>query len=301
MAQFPRRELVKEIGPHTVSEMSSVETPRQPASSANGSVFGRLLKEWRNRRGFSQLDLALAARTTQRHLSFIESGRATPSRDMILRISGTLDIPLRQQNALLLAAGYAPAWRERDFSTPDLAMVDKALDYMLAQHEPYPAFVVDRRWNLLRANRGAIALTEFLLGPSPTEPAPEPVNLALALMSSNGLRPVIVNWEDVAHYFLRGVQADAQADGASETLGLLNRLLAQPGVAALSGVPPPTDNQVPVLPIHFRKGDTSLSLFTTIATLGTPRDVTLQEVRIESFFPMDDATARLFRDWADGK
>jgi hypothetical protein len=105
----------------------------------------------------------------------------------------------------------------------------------------------------------------------------------------------------VAHYFPRGVQADAQADGASETLRLLNRLLALPGFAALSEGPPPTDSQVPVLPIHFRQGDTSLSLFTTIATLGTPRNVTLQEVRIECFFPMDDATARLFRDSANGK
>jgi transcriptional regulator with XRE-family HTH domain len=182
----------------------------------NGSPFGRLLKEWRGRRGFSQLDLALATRTTQRHLSFIESGRATPSRDMILRITGTMEIPLRQQNALLLAAGYAPIWGERDLSAPDVAMVNTALDYMLGQHEPYPAFVVDGRWNLLRANRGAIKLTEFLLGPSPAEAPADPVNLAIALMSAEGLRPFITNWQEVAHYCLRGVQADAQADGAPE-------------------------------------------------------------------------------------
>jgi transcriptional regulator with XRE-family HTH domain len=266
----------------------------------NGSPFGRLLKEWRGRRGFSQLDLALATRTTQRHLSFIESGRAAPSRDMILRISGTMDIPLRQQNALLLAAGYAPIWSQRALSAPDVAMVSSALDYMLGQHEPYPAFVVDRHWNLLRANRGAINLTEFLLGPSRVEPPADPVNLAIALMSAEGLRPFIANWQEVSHYFLRGVQADAQADGAPETLALLNRLLALPDVAALSDGPPPADTQAPVLPIHFRRGDTSLSLFTTIATLGTPRDVTLQEVRIESFFPMDDPTARLCREWAGG-
>jgi transcriptional regulator with XRE-family HTH domain len=283
-----------------VSAMSSVDPLRQPASSSGGSAFGRLLKEWRDRRGFSQLDLALAARTTQRHLSFIESGRATPSRDMILRISGTLDVPLRQQNVLLLAAGYAPRWRERDLSAPDLAMVDKALDYVLAQHEPYPAFVVDRRWNLLRANRGAATLTEFLLGPSPAEPHSEPVNLAVAMMSAEGVRPFITNWEEVAHYLLRGVQADAQTDGAPETLALLNRLLALPDVAALPEGPPPTDSPVPVLPIHFRKGESSLRLFTTIATLGTPRDITLQEIRVECFFPMDDVTARLFRDWANG-
>jgi hypothetical protein len=239
--------------------------------------------------------LALAVRTTQRHLSFIESGRATPSRDMILRLSGTMDIPLRQQNALLLAAGLAPVWRERDLSAPDLAMVNTALDYMLRQHEPYPAFVVDCRWNLLRANMGAVGLTEFLLGPSSdVPPSAEPTNLAIALMAAEGLRPFLTNWEEVAHYFLRGVQADAQADGAAETLALLNRLLALPDVAALTERPPSAETQAPVLPMLFRKGDKRLSMFTTIATLGTPRDVTLQEVRIESFFPMDDVTARFF-------
>lgn len=281
-----------------MSALSSRRTVRERATGACTPPFGRLLKEWRHRRSLSQLDLALAVRTTQRHLSFIESGRATPSRDMILRLSETMDIPLRQQNALLLAAGYAPVWAERDLSAPDLAMVTTALDYMLAQHEPYPAFVVDHRWNLLRANRGAVALTEFLLGPAPAEPPAEPVNLAVALMSFTGLRPFITNWEEVAHYFLRGVQTDAQADGSPDTLALLNQLLMLPDVAALTESRPPTETQVPVLPMLFQQGNKWLSMFTTIATLGTPRDVTLQEVRIECFFPMDDTTAQQFRDWA---
>jgi transcriptional regulator with XRE-family HTH domain len=278
--------------------MNRAEASTETASPPNRSVFGQLLKAWRERRGFSQLDLALAARTTQRHLSFIESGRATPSREMILRVSGTMDIPLRQQNALLLAAGYAPAWAQRDLSAPDLAMVDKALDYMLGQHEPYPAFVADRRWNLLRANRGAATLTEFLLGPPSPEPPSEPVNLAIALMSPESLRPFISNWDEVAHYFLRGVQGDAQADGSPETLALLNRLLALPDVSALTEGPPPAETQAPVLPIHFQRNKTSLRLFTAIATLGTPRDVTLQEVRIEFFFPLDKVTGDLLRAWA---
>jgi len=180
-----------------------------PARSAavprlgNGAL-GRLLKQWRGRRGYSQLDLALAARTTQRHISFLESGRAAPSRDMVLRLAATLNLPLRQQNVLLLAAGYAPAWRERDLSAPGLATVTRALDYILAQHEPFPAFVVDRRWNLLRANRGAARLTEFLTGSPPAEPTGEPINLAMALMSPEGLRPFIANWPEVALHFLRG-------------------------------------------------------------------------------------------------
>jgi transcriptional regulator with XRE-family HTH domain len=270
---------------------------RQEATS-NGSAFGRLLKEWRGRRGLSQLGLAVAARTTQRHLSFIESGRATPSRDMVLRLGATLSLPLRQQNALLLAAGYAPAWKERDLSTPDLAVVNRALDYMLAQHEPYPAFVIDRCWNLLRANRGALNLTEFLTGPTaPTLPS-GPINLAVALLAPEGLRPFIVNWPEVALYFIRGVQADAHADGMPETADLLKRLLVLPDVSALSEPAMPEESQSPLLPIHFRRDATSLRLFTTIATLGTPREVTLEEIRIEFFFPVDEPTAQAFSNWA---
>jgi len=263
-----------------------------------GSAFGRLLKDWRERRGLSQLALAIAARTTQRHLSFVESGRATPSREMVLRLGATLSLPLRQQNALLLAAGFAPAWKERDLSTPDLAVVNSALDYMLAQNEPYPAFVIDRCWNLLRANRGASNLTEFLAGAAPAKTSSEPVNLAVALLAPAGLRPFIVNWPEVALHFIRGVEADAQADGMPETADLLQRLLAFPGVSTLSELMTPKESHSPVLPIHFRRDGTSLRLFTTIATLGTPQDVTLDEIRIEFFFPMDDRTEQTFRGWA---
>jgi len=217
---------------------------------------------------------------------------------MVLRLGATLSLPLRQQNALLLAAGYAPAWRERDLSTPDLAAVNSALDYMLAQHEPYAAFVIDRCWNLLRANRGALKLTEFLTGARSSTTTSEPVNLAVALLAPEGLRPLIVNWREVALYFIRGVQADADADGIPATAELLNRLLALPDVAAVSELTTPEESPSPVLPIHFHHDATSLRLFTTIATLGTPRDVTLEEIRIEFFFPMDEPTAQAFRSWA---
>jgi len=219
---------------------------------------------------------------------------------MVLRLGATMALPLRQQNALLVAAGYAPAWQERDLSMPDLAAINSALDYMLSHHEPYPAFVVDRCWNLLRANRGASSLTEFLLGPAPAETPPASVNLAIALVSPDGLRPYIVNRQEVVRYFVRGVQADANADGTSATAHLLERLLFVAGVAGLPETMPPEADRAPVLPIHFRRGDTSLRLFTTIATLGTPRDVTLEEIRIEFFFPIDDATAQAFGRWAEG-
>lgn len=262
------------------------------------SSFGARLRWWRAHRGRSQMDLAGAAGTTQRYVSFLESGRTQPSRDMVLRLAAALDVPLRQQNALLLAAGFAPAWRESPLAAPELTTVNQALDHMLTQQEPFPALVVDRRWNVLRANAGAGRLMAFLLGPAPAPTAADPVNIAEGLLSPAGLRPFLVNWSDVAVYFLRGVQADAIADGTQATAELLQRLLAYPGVPALSHVPALEDLPSPVLALHFRKGQTSLRLFTTIATLGTPQDITVQELRIESFFPADTDTAHVFRDWA---
>src|SRR5258708_6501705 len=136
-----------------------------------GQGFAHQLRRRRAQRGVSQLQLAGAAEISQRHLSFLESGRTAPSREMVLRLAAALDVPLRQHNLLLLAAGYAPAWRESDLAAPELAVVNRALDHMLAQQEPFPALVVDRRWNLLRANRGAARLTEFFSGPSAASPA----------------------------------------------------------------------------------------------------------------------------------
>jgi len=271
--------------------------------------FGARLRWWRKRRGLSQLDLAGVASVSQRHVSFLESGRTQPSREMVLCLAAALDVPLRQQNALLVAAGFAPIWGTRDLTAPDLAPVNQALDHILAQQEPFPALVVDRHWNLLRANAGAQRLTTFLTrptsepAPAGTAPASEPaptgaVNLAEWLLSPDGLRPCLVNWQDVAMHFLRGVQADALADGTPDTAALLQRLLAYPGIPALSQVPALEEPQPPVLAMHFRQGDIALRLFTTIATLGTPHDVTVQELRIECFFPADVETSRVFHDWA---
>jgi transcriptional regulator with XRE-family HTH domain len=265
------------------------------------STFPARLKWWRERRGVSQLELAANAGVSQRHLSFLEVGRNAPSRDMVLRLAAALDLPLRQQNALLLSAGFAPAWRESKPDAPELVAVTRALDFMLAQQEPYPAFVVDRRWNLLRANKGGRNLVAFLTGTAPAEPDPaHPVNLADALVAPDALRPLIVNWREVALYFLRGVQADALADGTDDTAALLARLLGYPGVPRLSELPVIDEAQGPVLAIHFAKDDTALRLFTTLATLGTPQDVTVQEIRIECFFPADAASGELFKRWAAG-
>jgi transcriptional regulator with XRE-family HTH domain len=257
--------------------------------------FAATLRGWRRRRGLSQLDLALRADISQRHLSFLELGRAAPSRDMVVRLTTALDVPLRQQNALLLAAGFAPVWRESPLNEVELSGVSEALDYMLAQQEPYPAVVVDRHWNLLRANGGAARLVEFLVGPLPSDAK---VNLADALVGPDVLRPFLLNWAEVVRHFIRSVEADAAADGRPETLVLLERLLAYDGVRALLKPAPMETVAGPVLPMHFTKDGVSLKLFTTIATLGTPQDVTLQELRVESFFPMDRDTAATLRSWA---
>jgi transcriptional regulator with XRE-family HTH domain len=257
--------------------------------------FDARLVSWRKRRGLSQLQLALAADCSQRHVSFLELGRTKPSREMVLRLAAALDVPLRPANEMMLAAGYAPVWNETSLDAQALAPIRDALDHMLRQQEPFPAVVVDRRWNVLQANKGAAALVEYLVGPLAPGAA---LNLADALVAPDALRPHLVNWTEVVRYFLRSVEADAAADGTAETAALLQRLLGYEGVRSALAPAAPVAVEGPVLPMHFRKGGTVLRLFTTIATLGTPQDITLQELRIESFFPMDDATRDQFHRWA---
>jgi hypothetical protein len=175
-----------------------------------------------------------------------------------------------------------------------VAPARNAIDYMLAQQEPFPAVAVDRRWNLIKANQGAVRLVEFLVGPLAPGAA---VNLADALVSPDVLRPHLLNWKEVVRHFIRSVEADALADGSPETAALLERLLSYKDVRTVMEEAP-ADVSGPVLPMHFRKDETSLQLFTAIATLGTPLDITLQELRVESFFPSDEATAGILRAWA---
>ena len=259
------------------------------------SGFASRLRWWRSHKGLSQLELAARADISQRHLSFLELERAAPSREMVMRLAEALDIPLRQQNALLVAAGYAAIWHQTDLGAPELAQVHQALDYMLNQQEPFPAVAVDRHWNLQKANTGAVRLVEFLVGPVAPGTA---INMADALVAPDVLRPHLLNWAEVTRYFIRSVEADAAADGTVETSALLERLMAYDGVRAAVKARSSEPSSVPVLSMHFRKAGTDLRLFTTLATLGTPHDITLQELRIESFFPMDDATAKILRSWA---
>jgi transcriptional regulator with XRE-family HTH domain len=258
------------------------------------SSFPSRLASLRKWRGLSQLQLAAAADCSQRHISFLELGRTQPSREMLRRLSVALGLSFRQSNDLLLAAGFAPIWSDTPFDAETLAPIRQALDFMLEQQEPYPAVVVDRRWNLLQANKGAVAMVEFLVGPLTPGAA---INLADALVAPDLLRRYLTNWQEVVAYFVRSVEADAAADATEETATLRDRLLSYPGVQESLATPSAETVAAPILPMRFAKGQVSLELFTTLTILSMPQDATLQEMRIESFFPMNEETRQVFRRW----
>lgn len=256
--------------------------------------FGPMLREWRRARGASQLDLALTCGLSQRHLSFLESGRSRPSRGMVLHLASALGVPLRQQNAMLLSAGFAPAYKERPLDAPDMRPVEQALDHALRQQEPYPAIAVDGAYNILRANRALGSFLTWLTGHAPS-PADAPLNAVEIVMHPDRLRPLIENWEEVAVWLIRRLRAETMLEGAgAEAKALLARMLALPGVAQIAQVAQVDGDLPPVLVVRFRKGDLRLALFSMIATVGTPMDVSLQNLRLELFFPADDATAMWF-------
>jgi transcriptional regulator with XRE-family HTH domain len=261
----------------------------------NKSSFPARLASLRKWRGLSQLQLAAAADCSQRHISFLELGRTQPSREMMRRLSAALGLSFRQSNELLLAAGFAPIWSDTPLDAETLAPIRQALNFMLEQQEPYPAVVVDRRWNLLQANKGAVAMVEFLVGPLTPGAA---INLADALVAPDVLRPHLTNWQEVVAYFVRNVEADAAADATKESAALRDRLLSYPGVQESLATPSAETVAPPVLPMRFAKGQVSLELFTTLTILGMPQDASLQEMRIECFFPLNEETRRVFRQWA---
>lgn len=262
------------------------------------SAFGRLLREWRSRRRVSQLDLAMEAGVSSRHVSFIETGRAQPSREMILMLARVLDVPLRDRNDLLTAAGYAAMYRATDLEAPALEQARRALDFMLRQQEPYPAIVVDRAWTILKANGGAVRLVEAFADP---EAAGEWGGNAMRLMfHPRGFRPHIVNWEAMAAALIQWLHRDVLAGlGGAETRRLLEELLSYPGVPPRWRTLDLDVSTAPFLPIEFRKGGLELRFFSTLTSLGTPHDITLQELRIEAFFPADEATEETARRMAD--
>ncbi|HKA85669.1 MAG TPA: helix-turn-helix transcriptional regulator [Acidimicrobiales bacterium] len=257
---------------------------------ATDPTLGDLLRYWRRVRSMSQLDLASAAMTTPRHMSFVETGRSTPSREMVLRLAGALDVPLRDRNGLLLAAGYAPLYVERALDDPALDRVNAAISGMLAQHEPLPAVVMDRGWNLLRVNAGARRLFTGLFAP---EPMPASANVLRVILEPGPVRSRILNWPELAPALLERARREA-VGGILDlaTAELVQELRTRPDVESVltarrASPAPPT----PVVDVHVDHGDVELRFFSVVSTIGTPVDVTAQELRVEAFFPADDATA----------
>jgi transcriptional regulator with XRE-family HTH domain len=248
---------------------------------------GDLLRDWRARRRFSQLDLAGEAEVSTRHLSFVESGRSVPSRDMLLRLSEPLAIPPRERDRLLLAAGYAPVHGERPLDSAELSAAKAAVEKILDAHQPFPALAVDRYWNLVLANPAAQALLSHV---DPALLAP-PLNVLRVSLHPAGLAPRIVNFSEWRHHLLARLRADADRVGDPVLHDLHAELSALP--TKVGRHRPDADNRI-ALPLLLREraGGAVLSLFSTTTVFGTAIDVTLAELTLECFYPADDETRR---------
>jgi transcriptional regulator with XRE-family HTH domain len=289
-----RRAITSEVMAFAPSESYRFRVaPPDSISAPAAFPVGALLREWRAARRLSQLDLALDAGVSARHLSYVETGKAQPSRDMIARLADTLELPLRERNALLMAAGFAPRYPETALSTPELAQVRRAIELTLEHQEPYPAFVLNRRWDMVLTNRAAARFVNFLRGGSAH------TNMIRQIFDPNDVRAFVVNWEEVAGDLIRHLHDEvAAAPSDTQARALLQEVLGYPGVPSqwrtreLGAAPPP------LLTVIFRKDNRDVRFFSTIATFGAPRDVTLDDLHIECCFPADDATADLCRELA---
>ncbi len=253
---------------------------------------GDLLRDWRQRRRLSQLDLSLEAEVSARHLSFVETGRSKPSRELVLHLAEHLDVPLRERNSLLLAAGYAPAYQERALDDAEMDPVRDALDLILGGHEPYPAVIVDRHWDLVTAN-GA-ALTVFTAGVAPELLEP-PINVYRLGLHPDGVAPRVRNMAEYSAHLLTRLQREVALTRDAELAALLEEVRGYPGVTepTSSVVDPAT---MLFLPMELTGPDgEELSFFSTLATFGTALDITIAELSIEAFFPADEQTARALR------
>ncbi len=253
--------------------------------------LGRLLRHWRDRRGRSQLDLSLETGISQRHISFVESGRSTPGRQTLLSLARALDVPLREQNDLLLAAGYAPIHPDDDLDAPSMRSVSGALQRMLRQQEPFPAVVMDRYWNVLLANRAAPRFFSRFVDLSAR---PRPRNLLHLMFDPDGLRPFLANWEEVATSLVERLHREALGRVSDErTKQMLAALMAYPGVQPLRKTPD-TAPAAPTVPLIFERSGTRLGFFSLVTTVGTPRAITAQELRVECMFPADEETEQTY-------
>jgi transcriptional regulator with XRE-family HTH domain len=268
----------------------AMNTSPSIAHRAAPRAFGDYLRQWRQHRRLSQLDLAQEAEISTRHLSFVETGRSAPSREMVLRLAERLDVPLRERNALLVAAGYAPMYRERPLEDPALAPARQAVELILKSHEPYPALAIDRHWNLVAANR----MLPHLMQGADASLLQAPINVLRLSLHPDGLASKIANlvqWR--AHIFER-LRQQIHTTGDSQLANLLDELR---GYAVPDGCDENVEGEMlgVAMPFRFRTPAGTLSFISTTTIFGTPVDVTLQELALETFFPADDATAQALR------
>jgi transcriptional regulator with XRE-family HTH domain len=269
--------------------MHPTTTPARPRQATS---VGRLLRDWRAARGMSQLDLALHAGFSARHLSFIETGRTQPSRNALLVIAESLEIPLRERNRLLEAAGYAHVYRQTPLAAEEMTHVRGVLEFILERHKPYGAVVHDRYANCIMGNGAAAQLMAAVVDQSLLG---EHLNFLRATFHPLGARRWIVNWDEVSRHLLG--RAEREIGGMKDdpaAAALLEELRGYAGPSVPRSAPRPSVADL-MLPIHIKRDDLELRLFSTLMTLGTPQDVTLQELRIETFFPADEASEREWR------
>ena len=249
---------------------------------------GELLRQWREHRRLSQLELALEAEISARHLSFVETGRSLPSREMILRLADHLEVPLRERNHLLLAAGYAPVYAETELDSPPMLAVREAVRQILGDHEPYPAVVIDGRWNLVEANASVAMFTADV----PPELLAPPVNVLRASLHPDGMARRIVNLGEWRAHLLGRLRRQVALTADPGLAALYEELRAYPGDQPEPEAPGPGDI---VVPLRIRHHGEELAFFGTVATFGTPLDITVAELVIESFFPADARTTDILR------
>jgi transcriptional regulator with XRE-family HTH domain len=273
--------------PHIDRKDQSAMKATASALKTRASSAGALLRQWRDIRGKTQLDLSFDAGVSQKHISFVESGRSVPSRQMLLDLAQALDVPLRERNELLLAAGYAPTYSDPALEAPAMTSINRALQRMLRQHEPFPAIVMDRYWNVLMTNEAAPLLFNCFIDMS-ARPAPR--NLLHLMFDPEGMRPFIANWPQTARGLLARVYREAVGHVVDiRTKALLEELSQYPGVKPEWRAPSASD-AMPMIPLSFVKDGVTLDYFSLITTVGTPQTVTAEELRLECMFPANEGT-----------
>ena len=281
------RTTYRDLASDSFYNRSVISTPAARAATKPDVNFGLLLRRWRAVRRISQLHLALDADISTRHLSCVETGRARPSREMVLRLAEALQVPLRERNALLLAAGYAPLYRQTGLDAPEMEAARLAVDLLMRQQEPFPGIVVDRYWNTLSMNAGTRRFLAFFPGCDSVKPR----NGIRLVFHPKGLRRFIENWESVAARLIQRVHREVAANPSDQTMKcFLEELLSYPDVPSRWRFLDFDDTPPPFLTISYKWNNSTLRLFSTLTTFGSAQDVALQELRIESFFPADEAT-----------